>query len=432
MAELAQFAKEHISKGIGRQTDFVFEEGNGCYVTTADGKKLLDLSSGIGVVNLGHCHPTVTEYTQKQCAKLIHAQVNIAFSGPQIDLIKDLQTIMPSKELDTYFLANSGSEAVEGAVRIARHSTKRQNIIVVQGSYHGRTAAAAAMTRSKTAYSAGVGPLMPCVYTTPFPYYSQLLMQPDASEDQMADYCLQRLRMLLQQETAPQDTAGIFVETVLGEGGYVPAPAKFLHGVREICDEHGILFVADEIQSGYGRTGKMFAVEHSGVVPDLMTIAKGIANGFPLSAVVGKKKYMDAMPPASLGGTYTGNAVACAAGRAVVKVFREDKVLDNVAIRSKQFFDGLAEIRKKPHGKLIEDVRGAGLMIGIQFKSPTKEQVRGHVVKGCMDRHMIILSTSVFDVLRLIPPLTISEKELAEALRILDESIADAGKHFQI
>lgn len=284
------------------------------------------------------------------------------------------------------------------------------------------------MTRSKTAYSAGVGPLMPCVYTSPFPYYSQLLLQPDASEDEMVDYCLKRLRMLLDQETAPRDTAAIFLEPVLGEGGYVPAPPAFIRGIRDICDEHGIVFVADEIQSGFGRTGKMFAMEYSGVVPDLMTIAKGIANGFPLSAVVGKKKFMDAMPPASLGGTYTGNAVACAAAQAVLRVFREEKVLDNVAARSKQLFDGLAAIRQKPHGKLIEDVRGQGLMIAVQFTSPTKEQVRGRVVKGCTERNMILLSTSIFDVVRIIPPLTISEQEMDDAIRILDESIADAAK----
>ncbi|WFD47563.1 4-aminobutyrate--2-oxoglutarate transaminase [Malassezia furfur] len=284
------------------------------------------------------------------------------------------------------------------------------------------------MTRSKTAYSAGVGPLMPCVYTSPFPYYAQLLLKPDASEDEMVDYCLKRLRMLLDQETAPRDTAAIFLEPVLGEGGYVPAPPAFIRGIRDICDEHGIVFVADEIQSGFGRTGKMFAMEYSGVVPDLMTIAKGIANGFPLSAVVGKKKFMDAMPPASLGGTYTGNAVACAAAQAVLRVFREEKVLDNVAARSKQLFDGLAAISQKPHGKLIEDVRGQGLMVAIQFVSPTKEQVRGRVVKGCTERNMILLSTSIFDVVRIIPPLTISEQEMADAIRILDESIADAAK----
>ena len=300
-------------------------------------------------------------------------------------------------------------------------------IPLTPGSYHGRTAASAAMTRSKTAYSAGVGPLMPGVFTSPFPYYSQLLVPNDTPTDEMVDYCLKRLRMLLEQETAPRDTAAIFVETVLGEGGYVPAPPAFLKGVREICDEHGILFVADEIQSGFGRTGKMFAVEHSGVVPDLMTMAKGIANGFPLSAVVGKKKFMAAMPPSSLGGTYTGNAVACAAGQAVVQAFREEKVLDNVAARSKQLLDVLAEIRQRPHGKLIEDVRGDGLMIGIQFRSPTKEQARGLVVNACGKRNMLLLATSIFDVVRTIPPLTISEQEMADAIRILDESIAEAA-----
>lgn len=273
---------------------------------------------------------------------------------------------------------------------------------------------------------------MPCVFTTPFPYYAQLLVPQSTPTEEMVDYSLKRLRMLLDQESAPRDTAAIFVESVLGEGGYVPAPPAFLRGVRDICDEHGILFAADEIQSGFGRTGKMFAIEHSGVVPDLITMAKGIANGYPLSVVVGKKKYMDVMPPASLGGTYAGNAVSCAAARAVIKVFHEDKVLDNVAARSKQLLDGLAEIRKQPHGKLIEDVRGWGLMIGIQFLSPARQQAKDLVVKACLERHMLLLSTSIFDVVRAIPPLTISESEMADAIKILSESIAVAAQQLGV
>lgn len=378
-------------------------------------------------MNLGHCHPAVTKAAQEQCAKITHAQVNIGLSGPQIALIRDMLTVMPYKELDTFFLTNSGAEAVEGAVKVARMTTKRQNIIVVQGSYHGRTTGAAAMTRSKTVYSAGTGPQMPGVFTTPFPYYSQLMRPADTPVQEMVDYSLARLRMLLKQETAPSDTAAIFIESVLGEGGYVPAPTAFLEGTREICDEHGILLVADEVQSGYGRTGTMFAIEKSGVCPDLMVIAKGIANGFPLSAVVGKKEYMGKMPAGSLGGTYAGNAVACAAGRAVIKAFRDEAVLDNVAARGKQLLEGLDTIRAKPHGKLIEDIRGSGLMVGIQFRSPSEKQVKDLLAAACMKRNMILLTTSIFDVVRTIPPLTISEAEMAEALTILDDSLQEVA-----
>ena len=268
-------------------------------------------ASGIGVVNLGHCHPTVTRAAQEQCGRITHTQVNIGFSEPQLRLIRELLTIMPHESLNTFFLWNSGSEAIEAAVKVARMATGRPNIVVAKGalpqqffahtgSYHGRTAATAAMTRSKTVYGEGVGPLMPGVFSTSFPYYSQMCRPVGTPTDQLVAEALERLELLLLQETAPRDTAAIVLETVLGEGGYVSAPPAFLAGVREICDKHGILYIADEHQAGIRRTGKMFAVEHAGVRPDIMVMAKGLANGFPLSAVVGSAEVMNSMPPGSM------------------------------------------------------------------------------------------------------------------------------------
>ncbi|WFD18955.1 4-aminobutyrate--2-oxoglutarate transaminase [Malassezia caprae] len=421
LSAAAQYGAQHLTRGIGRLSQHVFVEGRGSYLTTDTGKRLLDMTSGIGVVNLGHCHPAVTRAAQEQCGKLTHAQLNIGFNGPQIELLRALQPIMPDPSLDTFFLWNSGSEAVEAAVKVARRSTGRPNIIVAQGSYHGRTAATAAMTRSKTLYGEGVGPLMPGVFSMAFPYYSQMCMPHDTPTDTLVDVALQRVRLLLQQETAPRDTAAILLEPVLGEGGYVPAPPAYLAGLREICDEHGMLLIVDEVQSGFGRTGKMFAIEHAGVRPDMVVFAKGIANGYPLSGIVASKATMDAMPPGSMGGTYAGNAVACAAAQATIQAFRDERVLDNVAARHTELLEGLDALRAMPVGALIEDVRGHGLMMGVQFRAP--RPIASALTQACLERGMLLLSTSAFDAVRWIPPLTVSREELAQALGIFKDAL---------
>ncbi|KAN0061430.1 hypothetical protein ACQY0O_006277 [Thecaphora frezii] len=433
--DAAAFGEQHITKGIGRLSKHVFEDGKGTFITTDKGVKLLDMTSGIGVCNLGHCHPKVTEAAQKQCAKITHAQVNIGFSAAQLALIKELLPIMPHPSLDTIFFWNSGAEAVEASVKLARAATKKQNIIVMQGSYHGRTAATAAMTRSKTVYGEGHGPLMTGIFATAFPYYAQFGLPADTPTSELVRQSLHQLRLTLQQQTAPSDTAAVIIEPVIGEGGYVPAPPEFLHGIREICDEQGLLLICDEVQSGFGRTGTMFAVEHSGVRPDILIFAKGIANGFPLSGIASTNELMSRQKPGSMGGTYAGNAVSCAAAVAVCQAFKEEKVLDNVAARSKQLVDFLSELRKTPAGSLIEEVRGRGLMIGLQFKSSPPSsvssnvpaastvQISAKVVAECLKRDMLLLSTSVFDVLRFIPPLTITEDEMAQACNIFKEAL---------
>ncbi|KAL6709851.1 hypothetical protein ACN47E_000636 [Coniothyrium glycines] len=445
--DTAAFGEQHIARGIGRLTRHVFEEGKGAFITTDKGVKLLDLTAGIGVVNLGHCHPKVSAAAAAQCSKITHAQVNIGFSAPQIALLKELIPILPHKSLDTVFLWNSGAEAVEAAVKLARAATKKPNIIVMQGSYHGRTNATASMTRSKTVYGEGHGPLMGGVFAAAFPYYSQFGgATPDTPTEQLVNQALLQLKLTLQQQTAPSDTAAIILEPVLGEGGYVPAPPAFLEGLRTICDDHNILLIIDEVQSGMGRTGKMWFIEESGVRPDILVFAKGIANGFPLSGIASSKQLMDLQKPGSMGGTYAGNAVACAAAKAVIEVFRDENILANVAARSTQIFSFLRDLKasRSPAGSLIEDVRGAGLMVGVQFSNTSLQrdsantaaqqhahaqpQIAPKVVQECVKRDMLLLSTSVFDVLRFIPPLTITEEELAQALAIFKESLEAVAK----
>lgn len=441
---MAAFGEQHIAKGIGRLTKHVFEEAKGTYITTDKGVKLLDLTAGIGVLNLGHCHPKVSAAAAAQCSKITHAQVNIGFSSAQIALLQELLPILPHPSLDTVFFWNSGAEAVEAGVKLARAATKKPNIIVMQGSYHGRTNATASMTRSKTIYGEGHGPLMGGVFASAFPYYSQF---PGATVDtptkDLVNYALLQMQLTLQQQTSPADTAAIILEPVLGEGGYVPAPPAFLHGLRKICDEHGILLIADEVQSGMGRTGHMWFVEESGVRPDILIFAKGIANGFPLSGIASNKKLMDLQKPGSMGGTYAGNPVACAAATATIQAFRDEKILDNVAARSKQIFDFLHELKssKTKAGNLIEDIRGSGLMVGLQFKNArlqsqsdnvaaatdakqtAQPQIAPQVVQQCVKRNMLLLSTSVFDVVRFIPPLTITEEELSKGCEIFKAAL---------
>ena len=439
----------------------VLSQGRGSWIQTDTGVSLLDMTSGIGVANLGHCHPRVTAAAQKQCGEIVHAQVNIGYSKAQIEAIKKILPILPHPSLDTLLFWNSGAEAVEASVKLARAATKRQNIVVMQGSYHGRTFGTMAMTKSKTVYSTGFHPVMPGVFVTPFPYYSQLGLHPQTSTQTMVDMCLHQLRLLLAQQTAPSDTAAIILEPVLGEGGYVPAPSAFLNGLRSICDEHGILLIADEVQSGYGRTGRMWAVEHTeGFQPDILVSAKGLANGFPLSMVASKKELMDRQAPGSMGGTYAGNAVSCAAAIAVLEAFEEEQILKNVEARGEQlvsFLKGLKESGSKA-GKCIQDIRGLGLMIGVQFSrdqgagsatggeggvetftpdatsknlqpfemhtaTAAKQQLAPQVVQECLKRNMLLLSTSTQDVLRFIPPLNITQQDLKTACEIFQQSL---------
>lgn len=427
----AEFGSAHIARGVGRLTQLVMSKGEGSWVWDAQGNKFLDLTCGIGVTNLGHCHPGVTKAAQEQVGTMVHAQINIGFSQSYLRLVDAflprLAKLDPS--LDSIFLWNSGAEAVEASVKLARTATKKQNIIVMQGSYHGRTYGTMAMTRSKTVYAQGFAPLMPGVFATPFPYYSQLGLPADTPEETLIASSLHQLHLLLSQQTAPSDTAAIIIEPVLGEGGYVAAPPAFLRGLRDVCDKHGILLICDEVQCGCGRTGKFWFSEYSGVRPDILVFAKGIANGFPLSGIASRKELMDTQKPGSMGGTYAGNAVSCAAAAAVLRAFDEEHILANVEARRKQILDFFTTFRKTPAGRYIQDVRGAGLMVGIQFTNPKLQaaqqeystvgvhaeshnalaassdpwlydedsaaaQLAPKVVQACLKRNMLILSTS--------------------------------------
>ncbi|KAJ7913919.1 acetylornithine aminotransferase [Mycena leptocephala] len=429
----------NVTHGLARITDGIMTKGKGSYVEYDDGRKMLDFTCGIGVTSLGHCHPKISKAAADQCMNIVHAQCSIAFHEPYLKLVKKLLPIMPDPSLDSFFFWNSGSEAVEAALKLARTVTGRQNIICMQGAYHGRTFGAMAVTRSKTIYSMGVAPLMPGVFTIPFPFWHQLGQTPDMPESAQVSQCLYQLDLLLTQQTAPTDTAAIIVEPVLGEGGYVPAPTAFLEGLRAVCDKHKILLIVDEVQSGFSRTGKFFAIEYSGVRPDIMIMAKGLANGFPLSAVVSRTEMTDKLAPGSMGGTYAGNAVSCAAACAVVDAMHEENILPNVNARSAELFAALNAI-KTAHPAHILDVRGRGLMVAVEFATPAGPgaphdavsvskpvgaTMASRVAKKCIEKGMLILTTSVYEVVRFIPPLNISATDLAKGTDIFREAVEE-------
>jgi 4-aminobutyrate aminotransferase len=416
----------HISPVWTRITDLVVERGEGSYVYTTAGEKYLDFSSGIGVTNTGHSHPQVVKAIQDQAAKIIHAQVNCYFHEPLIRLSQALSEITPP-HLDTFFFSNSGAEAVEGAVKLARHTTGRTNLIVFQGGFHGRTAQTMAMTTGKTVYRVNYQPLPGGIFVAPFPYAYRYRM----SAEEVSQYALRELDMILHTQTAPEETAAMVIEPILGEGGYVPAPPQFLQGLRRVCDEHSILLIIDEIQTGFGRTGKFFAHEHAGIKADVMVMAKGLASGFPISGIAASREIMSKWQVGTHGGTYGGNAMGCAAAEATIKVIREEGLVENAAARGKQLLDGLAEIQSR--FPALGDVRGLGLMVGCEFTNPNTGQpdadLTKRVAKAALeDGHLILLTCGMYaNVIRWIPPLVVSEAQINEGLEKFERALSVSG-----
>jgi 4-aminobutyrate aminotransferase len=410
----------HLSPVWYRYTDFIGERGEGCYIYDIEGNRYLDFTSGIGVTNTGHCHPRVVEAIREQATKLLHGQANIVMHRPLLELIEELKTTLP-EHLDGFFFSNSGAEAVEGSVKLARAATGRPNVIVFQGSFHGRTIGTMSLTTSKTIYRAGYQPLMPGVFVAPYPYAYRYGWEPEVT----VEWCLDEMRYLLLTQTAPAETAAMLVEPVLGEGGYVPPPKGFLRGLRKICDEHGILLIIDEVQTGFGRTGKWFGYEHYDVQPDILTIAKGVASGLPLSGVIASLELMEKWIPGSHGSTFGGNAIACAAARATIQTIREEGLLENARDRGEQFMDGLNKIREQNPG--IGDVRGLGLMIGVEFTDSTgrpNKQAAKAVVQDCLEEKLLILTCGPWDnTIRFIPPLIVSPEQIEEGLSIFEKAV---------
>ena len=403
----------HLSNVWFKVTDLQVASGSGCRVTTVDGHEYLDFAAGIAVNSTGHCHPRVTRAIAEQAGRFIHAQANVFTHDLLEPLAAKLAALAPGA-IDTFFFANSGAEITEAAIKLAKQVTGRPNTIVFSGSFHGRTHLAMAMTTSKTVYRAGHSPLPGGVYVAPFPD-PLALDQPAAIDD-----ALRGLDHLLTTQTAPGETAGMILEPVLGEGGYIPAPQTFLDGIVERCRAHDILFIADEVQSGFGRTGKMFAVDHYGVEPDIICMAKGIASGFPFSALGTRRDLDDRWPKGSHGGTYGGNPLGCAAALATIEILSEPGFLDNVCVRGAQLSEALRALQGE-HPELVQ-VRGPGLMVASGFSDPARVRT---IIDHCLrEGHLILMNAGTYGRdIRWMPPLVVTADEIDEAVHAFTSAL---------
>ncbi len=407
----------HLALNWAPAGDIVIEHASGCELFDQQGRRYLDFTSGISVTNVGHCHPEVVRAIQEQAGRLLHSQSYIALYPPLLELAAQLAAITPGR-IDTFFFCNTGAEAVEAGLRLARTVTGRPNIVCFQGGFHGRTAGAMSVTTSNALYRAGALPSIPGVYVAPFPR----AFRDQISEEVAGQRCLDALRLLLQTQTAPDQTAALLIEPVQGEGGFLPAPRGFLGGLRRICDQYGILLIVDEIQSGFGRTGKMFAIEHAGVVPDMILLAKGIAAGMPLAALGASQSLMDQAPYGSQGGTYNGNPVACAAATATIDVLVSEDLPARAARQGAYLRQRLEEITA-PYGKRRIDIRGPGLMVAIELLDSAghaASREAREVIAHCRTNGLLTISAGPeTNVIRLMPPLVITESQIDEAVNIL-------------
>ncbi|NCN09013.1 MAG: aminotransferase class III-fold pyridoxal phosphate-dependent enzyme [Leptospira sp.] len=452
---LMEERKKHVARGPFHSTPIFIEKAHGAKVWDVDGNQMLDFASGIGVVNVGHTAPEVVAAIQEQATKNIHSSINVLAYDGYINLSKKINEAVPGDFAKKTFLCNSGAEAVENAIKIARSYTKRQAIVCFDHAYHGRTYMAMSLTSKVKFYKHTFAPFNPEVYRAQFPYQyrcptcngncsasntnsnsnSKAISSTKQTETFRSDLeskcepCFQSFVNMIQGQIGAENVAAVIIEPVLGEGGFIPVPIGYMKSLRKFCDDHGILLILDEIQSGFGRTGKMFAVDHYGIVPDLMTLAKGLGGGMPIAAVTGKAEIMDAPPEGGIGGTYCGNPVACAAALAVFELFEKDKgALLSHSEHIGKIIAKRLDSWKKSYSQ-VGDVRGLGPMQALEFvkdnntKEPNKE-LASKVAKYCYENGLISITAGTFgNVIRILVPLTISEEELEEGLNVIEKGI---------
>jgi 4-aminobutyrate aminotransferase len=414
-----------------RITNLVVDHGEGSWLVTVDGERYLDYTSGIGVTNTGHAHPRVVAAIQAQAARLLHGQQNIVYHEPGLRLYARLAELLPGGPWQA-FLSNSGAEAVEAAVKLARVATGRPVIIGFRYGFHGRIGIAMALTAAKDVYRAAFEPLAGSIYHTAYPYCYRAAGGPHDPAACTCDW-EEQLDLLFHQLVYPEKVAGIIVEPVIGEGGYLVPPPDFLPRLRALTERHGILLIADEVQTGFGRTGEMFAVRHWDVEPDILVIAKGIASGLPLSGLIAKRELMQRLAPGTHGGTYGGNVVSCAAANATLDVIEDEGLVANARDRGAQFLAGLRALAARHRS--VGDVRGLGLMLALEFVKPGEGDGRvpdsdltRRVQAECFARGLLVLTAgTTVNVIRIIPPLVTTPDEVDQALAILGEALEAAG-----
>lgn len=425
--ELLKKVKSNLAPSLAEDwPELPAVRSEGAYLYTEDGREYLDFTSGIGVTNLGHNHPKVLNAAIEQMKKFSHSAVGITLHEPLLRLTEVLPGVMP-EGMEMFFFGNSGSEAVEGAIKMARYVTGRPGIIAFTGSFHGRTYGAISVTSVKSKYRKHYEPFVPGVYFAEYanPYRCPVGETPEEA----VRWSVASIEKIFNHYIPPAEVAAVIVEPVQGEGGYIVPPADFLKELRRICDDHGILLIFDEVQTGFGRTGEMFAAQALGVRPDIMAVAKGIANGFPLSATASSRKLMSRWLAGSHGTTFGGNPVACAAALAVQEVFAEEHILENCREMGALFLEGLRILRKSY--PFIGDVRGLGLMLAMDIVQPdgskTPDPEKAMAILNAMLSHGLLgyMAGPTGQVVRLIPPLIVTAEQINKALEILEVCMAE-------
>jgi 4-aminobutyrate aminotransferase / (S)-3-amino-2-methylpropionate transaminase / 5-aminovalerate transaminase len=409
-AQLENLRSQYFSKGLGCVSSNFIESGKGAVLYDVEGREYIDFAGGIGAMSVGHSHPRIVSAIKEQAEKFTHSCIMINQYPPAIDLAQRLCGITPGDFRKKVVLFNSGSEAVENAVKIARYYTKRPGIIVFENGYHGRTLLTMTMTSKVKPFKMGFGPFAPEIYRMPFGN--------EAGPEKLNDFFAKHIN--------PEAVAAVVAEPIQGEGGFIVPPPNYFQGIEKICKDHGILLVMDEIQSGMGRTGKMFAIEHWGIEPDILTIGKSLAAGMPLSAVVGKAEIMDSIHPGGLGGTYSGNPLACAAAVAVLEVFEKENMMEKSVTLGKKLLERF-EVWKKDFG-LIAEIRGMGAMLAFslvkgQRNDPAAEEAL-KMVQYCHENGLILISCGTFgNIIRTLIPFVITDEQLEKGLNIMEEGL---------
>ncbi len=426
-ADLIRRRESVVCPGVGRISGMTAAKARGALIVDADGKEFIDFAGGIGVMNVGHCDEHVARAVAEQSARLMHTCIHVATYEPYIALCEKLVEILPHGDATKAMLVNTGAEAVENAIKIARQATGRSAVICFTGAFHGRTMLCSTLT-SKVEYKTRCGPFMPEIYRLPFPKGRSAPGKRSGFNDEAVAACeLARLKMALKDTVAPGNVAAIIIELVQGEGGFHVAPKAYIEGLRKICDEHGIVLIFDEVQSGFARTGAWGAYEHYGVVPDLSTWAKSMGGGLPISCVIGKASVMDKVTPGTLGGTYGGNPVACAAALATIASMEKQNLLARAKTIGRTLTDRFeAAAAANP---AITDVRGLGGMVAIEIGAPANASkpvaaVVKDITVSCMERGLLVISSGVMgDAIRVLCPLVITDAQLDRGLTILLEEI---------
>lgn len=424
--ELQEKRRKYVPRGVSNGNLNIARDAKGSTITDLDGNEFIDFAGAIGTLNVGHTHPKVTAAIKEQVDKFLHPGFNVMMYEGYIELAEKLCQITPGDFDKQALLLNSGAEAVENAIKVARKYTGRQAVVSFIRGFHGRTNMTMSMTSKVKPYKFGFGPFAPEVYQAPYPYAYR---RPESmTVDEYTDRMIENFKDFFVETVAPETVACVVMEPVQGEGGFIIPPKKFVQAVRDFCSEHGIVFVADEIQTGFGRTGKLFGIDHFDVVPDLVTVSKSLAAGLPLSGVVGRKEILNAADTGELGGTYAGSPIGCAAALAVINMMEEDNLSAKAEILGEKIENKLSELQDKY--EFVGEIRRLGAMVAVEIvdnranKNPDKVKTTG-IAKYANDNGLLLLSAGIKgNVIRFLAPLVITDKELNKGLNILEDAFA--------